>query len=181
METLPVVYHRELPLGRYNSSEVGAATKYLKPLRATPLPVPPTQSRTAKARRQPAGETADPPPKLKSFWTNHNIFHPEIHKRPKENSSIQRVRNGIFRVLLTIRPSRVTIGSRFEIPVAPPGTKGSSPEPWARNIGWTQEGLFRFARECKQTDVNIAATVLFTVICFFIRVRRNSEICFWAS
>ena len=69
--------------------EVGAATKYLKPLRATPLhwlvvaatatsvtfrnretatryfatplplPLPPTQSRTAKERRQPTGETAD--------------------------------------------------------------------------------------------------------------------------
>ena len=70
--------------------EVGAATKFFKPLRATPLhwpvvaatatsatflnretatrysatplplPVPLTQPKTAKARRQPAGETADP-------------------------------------------------------------------------------------------------------------------------
>ena len=176
--------------------EVGAATKYLKPLRATPLhwlvvaatvtsvtfsksrnryallrfsataPNAPTHYPIKDSEREEAAGRRDgsppPLPSLKKFLGPALSFsHPEIHKGPKENSSIelQWVRNGMFRVLLTVRPSRVSIGSRFETPVASPGTEGLSSEPQARNIGWTQEGPFRFARECKQTDLNIAGAV----------------------
>ena len=105
---------RATPLTLAGGSRYRYFFEIAKPLRATPLPLPlslpPTQSRTA-----------DPLPSQKVFGPIIIIFSPRNLQGAKGKSPIelQRVRNGIFRVLLTIRPSRALLGFRFEIPRRP--------------------------------------------------------------